>query len=170
MKTKSLVLSAILLAMGTLLHYITPPLLFGMKPDFLLVMMFLCIIITKDFKSALIVSSGAGLIAAMTTGFPGGQIPSIIDKVATGLFIYFLYAKVFKFELTNIRVGIINVLGTIISGLIFLAIGLTMVGMLDKFLIMAATIVLPTSLINTALGFVLYKSISTAGVKKLIKN
>lgn len=170
MKTKSLVLSAILLAMGTLLHYITPPLLFGVKPDFLLVMLFISIIITKDFKSTLVVSAGAGIIAAMTTGFPGGQIPSLVDKILSGILVYLIYSKVFKFELSNFKVAVLNIIGTLFSGLVFLAIALPMTGISNQFGLLALTIVLPTALINTALGYIVYKSLTMAGIKKIIKN
>src|SRR5699024_10537086 len=103
MNTKNLTRSAILLAIGTILHYVVPGIVGGMKPDFLLLMMFLAILLDLNLKSAITVSVIAGVIAALTTTFPGGQIPSIIDKVVSGLFVYYI-ANIFtkKYNLSTI--------------------------------------------------------------------
>ncbi|XYY60229.1 tryptophan transporter [Bacillus velezensis] len=45
MKTKELVIMALFAAIGAVLHSIMPPVLFGMKPDMMLVMMFMGILL-----------------------------------------------------------------------------------------------------------------------------
>ena len=51
MNTKKLVIIALLVGMGTVLHAVVPGFVFGMKPDMMLTMMFLGIILFPDFKS-----------------------------------------------------------------------------------------------------------------------
>ena len=80
MDSKKLAVSSIFLSVGLLLHYVTPALVMGVKPDFLLVMMFLAILFMDNVKEAFVLSLFAGAIAAFTTSFPMGQLPNIIDK------------------------------------------------------------------------------------------
>ena len=61
-----------------------------MKPDMMLLMMFLAIVLFPEKKNVLVVALGCGLLSALTTGFPGGQIPNIIDKLVTAFVFYFL--------------------------------------------------------------------------------
>ena len=84
MKTKDLALAAILLAIGLVLHSLVPPIFGGVKPDFLLATMVIAILSQPRLRNTLIIGAAAGLLAALTTGFPGGQIPNIIDKMASG--------------------------------------------------------------------------------------
>ncbi len=160
MKTRDMVMAAVLLALGTVLHYITPP-IFGVTPDMLLAMMFLAIFITKKFSSTVIISLVAGVLAMMTTKFPGGQIPSIIDKLVAGLVVYAIYRFVFNFELNTVKSAAINFVGTLISGLVFLsfAVFIFTPSMSSQFLTLVATVVLPASLMNTVLGVILSKSL-----------
>ncbi|MDZ7548204.1 tryptophan transporter, partial [Clostridium perfringens] len=74
MNVKRMMLNAILIAIGTLLHQITPALGLPMQPDFALAMLFIIIIINSDYKSALISSIIIGVLTALTTKFPGGQL------------------------------------------------------------------------------------------------
>jgi len=83
MKTNKIILTSLLLAIGLILHQITPGIILGMKPDLQLVFMILSIILTKNFKLALITGIAAGILCALTTTFPGGQLPNIVDKTIT---------------------------------------------------------------------------------------
>lgn len=151
MKTKNLVQAAILLAIGAVLHLVVPGIVNGMKPDFLLVTMFCALIINDDLKSTLIISVVTGLIAAATTSFPGGQIPSIIDKVVSAFTFIFLYRSVFK-NMKNKKVAtfVNTFINTFISGFIFLfsanqLFGINMPGGIS---VLILSIVLPTCIFN----------------------
>ncbi|QQK07375.1 tryptophan transporter [Miniphocaeibacter halophilus] len=168
MKTKDMILAAVLLALGTILHAITPP-IYGVTPDMLLATMFLAIFIVKNFSSTVVISLVAGVLAMLTTKFPGGQIPSIIDKLVSGIVVYFIYKYIFKFNLNTIKSGIINFVGTFSSGLVFLtfAVFVFTPSMKDSFLVLVGTVVLPASIMNTVLGIILSKSLKLS--KKLRK-
>ncbi len=56
-----------------------------MKPDMLLSMMFLGIMLFPKAKYVAVLSLGAGFISALTTQTPGGQIANMIDKPITGI-------------------------------------------------------------------------------------
>lgn len=165
MNTKNLTRSAILLAIGTILHYIVPGIIGGMKPDFLLLMMFLAILLDLNFKSALTVSVIAGVIAALTTTFPGGQIPSIIDKLISGLFVYYvavLFTK--QNKISSVFTAVISGIGTVISGVVFVGFALQIVGLPEglSFTTMVLTVVLPTALITAFFSGALYGVLARA--------
>ena len=81
--TRRLTLNAILLAMGLVLHQITPP-IFTIKPDTTLIMLFTLMVINRDsYKTCLVAGIVAGIFAGMTSAFPGAQIPNVIDKFLT---------------------------------------------------------------------------------------
>lgn len=149
MKTKKLVLSAVLLAVGLLLHYIVPGIFMGMKPDLLLSMMFVAVIVNEDFKSALVTGLVAGFLTALTTTFPGGQIPNIIDKFITVLVVYGLNTILGNKISNIIKTCIISVLGTLVSGTIFLGSAYLIVGLPTSFTALFLTVVLPATLLNS---------------------
>ena len=83
-KYKKMVMNALLLAIGAILHQITPALGLPMQPDFALAMLFIIMIINdNDYKTSLICAIITGVFTALTTKFPGGQLPNIIDKIVT---------------------------------------------------------------------------------------
>ena len=98
MKTKTLVSLSLLIGIGAALHFIIPGFFLGMKPDMMLLMMFLAITLFPAKKNVFIVALAAGAISAMTTTFPGGQIPNIIDKLATAFLFYLLFISLKKFS------------------------------------------------------------------------
>lgn len=51
MKTKELVIMALFAAIGAALHSIIPPFLGGMKPDMMLIMMFMGILLFRGCKT-----------------------------------------------------------------------------------------------------------------------
>jgi hypothetical protein len=157
MKINKIIITSLLLAIGLILHQITPGIFLGVKPDFLLVFMILSIILTKDLKITFITGIVAGVLCALSTTFPGGQLPNIIDKIITSIIIYAIYSK------TNsnspLKLTAIYFLGTIISGSIFLGSALILFGLPAPFLILFVSVVLPTSVINSLMGFSLHKLI-----------
>ena len=73
-----------------MLHTISPT--FGVaQPDFALAMMFIIILINKDYKTALFSGIIVGIFTALTTKTVGGQAPNIIDKVITANVAYLIY-------------------------------------------------------------------------------
>ena len=91
MNTKKLVIIALLVGMGTVLHAVVPGFVFGMKPDMMLTMMFLGIILFPDFKSTLLIGLATGIISGITTSMPGGFFPNIIDKFFTAFIFLALF-------------------------------------------------------------------------------
>jgi riboflavin transporter FmnP len=162
MNTKKMVLNSVFLALGAVLHHITPPIVLGMKPDFLLAVLLIILIINDDYKSCICAGIVAGLISAATTGFPGGHIPNFLDKIIT-VNVMFLFLKSLK-HLKNNKTKIVlsTLIGTIISGSVFLLIASYMVGLPAKFSVLFITVVLPASIINCILGIIMYSAISRA--------
>ncbi len=87
MKTKELALTALFLAMGLVLHQITIGLVAGMKPDFVVTMLFVAFLLLRNRRLVLPAGLAAGIITALTTSMPGGQVPNIIDKLITAFFL-----------------------------------------------------------------------------------
>ncbi|HEY8890249.1 MAG TPA: tryptophan transporter [Clostridium sp.] len=157
MKTNKIIITSLLLAIGLILHQITPGIFLGMKPDFLLIFMILSIILTKDFKMAITTGIVAGLLSALSTTFPGGQLPSIIDKTLTSIIVYVIYKNLNSDS--PLKLAGIYFLGTLISGGIFLGSALTLFGLPAPFLVLFVSIVLPTSVFNSFMGYSLQKLI-----------
>lgn len=170
MKTNKIIITSILLAIGLILGQITPGIFFGIKPDLLLVFMILSIILTKDLSIAFITGISAGILCALTTTFPGGQLPNIIDKIITSISVFIIYKN---FKTTSLlKLTSIYFLGTLISGSIFLGTALILFGLPAPFIILFATIVLPTSILNSFMGYFLQRLIITnpAFKNKFINN
>ncbi|WP_297813243.1 tryptophan transporter [uncultured Finegoldia sp.] len=153
MNTKKITVSSIFLSVGLLLHYITPALFLGVKPDFLLVMLFLSILFMDNLKEALIVGVFAGFLAAFTTSFPMGQIPNIADKVISSVIVFNLYKL---FGKVDVKSNLIFAVGTLVSGMVFLAIAIPM-GMgtenfFQLYCSMFTAVCLPTAILNTVVG------------------
>ena len=159
MKTNKIIITSLFLAIGLILHQITPGIFLGIKPDFLLVFMILSIILTKDFKITFITGIVAGVLCALTTTFPGGQLPNIIDKIITSIIVYGIYKN--SNSNSPLKLTCIYFLGTIISGSIFLGSALILIGLPAPFLILFVSIVIPTSVLNSLLGYSLHKLIIT---------
>ncbi|MGL5256471.1 MAG: tryptophan transporter [Proteocatella sp.] len=159
--TRDLVMSAVLLGIGFVLHAVTPPLFFGIKPDFMLACMFIAIIINPNLKNTVVTGVVAGIIAALTTGFPGGQLPSVIDKVVSAIFVYSMIKMFATFISSSSKkngfVCIASFLGTIVSGVVFLGTALLMFGLPAPFSALFVTVILPTSLANTFVSIIIFK-------------
>lgn len=178
MNTKKMVINALLLAIGAILHQITPALGLPMQPDFALAMLFIIMLINNnDYKTSLISAIITGVFTALTTKFPGGQLPNIIDKLITVNLMYIILLTVNKIlEYININnnikqnllVIISFPLGTLISGSAFLVSAQYIVGLPAKFSILFVTTVIPALLINTIGGFILYQAINVS-LKRIIR-
>ena len=88
MNTKRMITNAILIAVGAILHQLTPLLGVPMQPDLSLAILFIIIVYNKDYKTTLICGIIVGVFAALTTKTPGGQLPNIIDKFLTSNIMY----------------------------------------------------------------------------------
>ncbi|SFB41602.1 tryptophan transporter [Clostridium frigidicarnis] len=168
-KTKMLTINAMLLAIGAILHQITPAMGLPMQPDFALVMMIIIIVINKkDYKSILVSAIITGVFTAMTTKFPGGQLPNIADKLITSQLVYILICVLDKIKVFNkgkqnyFITTIVLPIGTLISGVVFLLSAQAIVGLPAPFIILFSTIVVPTVAINTVSGLALHKVINLA--------
>lgn len=179
MNTKKIVINALLLAIGAILHQITPALGLPMQPDFALAMLFIIMIINNnDYKTSLISAIITGVFTALTTKFPGGQLPNIIDKLITVNLMYIILLTVNKtlkyinINNNNIKQNLLVIisfpLGTLISGTAFLVSAQYIVGLPAKFSILFITTVIPALLINTIGGFIIYQTINIS-LKRIIR-
>lgn len=159
MNIKKMVVNSLLLSIGALLHQITPPLVLGMKPDFSLVMLFIVLFYNKDFKSCITAGFAIGIFSALTTGFPAGQVPNIIDKLVTTTVIYFCIKILTKRVVDQILMIIVISVGTFISGIVFLSSAAILSGIQDNFIELLSLIVIPAVIINTIIGMILYNSV-----------
>ncbi len=164
MKTKKLILSSLLLAIGFILRHLVPGVIGGMKFDLMLVFIFISIMINPSFKNVILTSLIGGILTAITTTFPGGQIPNIIDKFITGLTIYIMIKLISINSFSYINAILLGFFGTIVSGSVFLFSALLIVGLPVPFNVLFLTIVVPTSIINSILTVSIYQI-----VKKCIK-
>ena len=156
MNTKTLVSLSLLVGIGAVLHTVVPPILFGMKPDMLLTMMFLGILLFPNLKSVLLVGLTTGAMSALTTGFPGGQIANMIDKPITALMFFALVVLMKKLAKSAIAAVVLTGIGTIISGFIFLSAALLLVGLPGEFSALVKMVVLPASIVNMIVMAVIY--------------
>ena len=157
-QTRNLTVSAIFMALGLVLHLMVPGVFFGVKPDLLLSMMFISLMIVDDSKEALLIGVAGGIMSALTTGFPGGQIPNFIEKIITSLVIFYVIKTMGK-NFSVPKIILIFALGTMISGTLFLSIALTMTNQLNLFL-PSYPAVLVAMVINAILGIFLYQATS----------
>ncbi len=164
MKTKNMILTALFLAIGFILHSSVPG-IFGMKFDLFLAFMFLSIVICPNLQNALLAGAVGGIITALTTTFPGGQIPNFIDKMITALVVYYMINAMVSFKNDKIKMAIIGLIGTAVSGTVFLTSALFIVGLPAPFMVLFTSIVIPTSLTNMVITLVVYKAcmIATKG-------
>lgn len=165
--TRKLTLNSILLAIGLLLHQLTPALGFPIQPDMALAMMFVIMIMNKDdYKTCLVAGIITGVFTALTTKFPGGQIPNIIDKTITVNVVFVImyivyrlpYIKSMADKKKNLTVAaLILPIGTLVSGTAFLYSAKLIVGLPGPFSALFAVAVLPATVINLLAGLFLFK-------------
>lgn len=168
MNTKKMVTAALFLAMGYILHLIIPGLPLGsMKPDPFLAMMFLAIFFVDDFKGTIAIGAAAGLLTAMTTTFPMGQIPNIIDKMVTAPAVYLLYSML-KNANPSLRTIVIASIGTLISGTVFLGSAQVFFQLPAPFAALFIGVVLPAAVSNTVMVTVIERIMAKARVSSRV--
>lgn len=159
MNTKRMITNAILIAIGAILHQITPLLGVPMQPDLSLAMLFIIMVYNKDYKTTVICGLIVGIFAALTSKTPGGQIPNILDKFITCNIMYFILIPL-RNKLSKIRQIILLLpIGTLISGTTFLTVLMTLSGLPGgaSFATLFIAIVIPTVILNAIIGLVLFK-------------
>ena len=156
MKTKQLVINSLLLAVGFILHYVTPAIGLPMQIDFSLITLILIINLNKNsFSTCLASGVATGIFAGLTTKFPLGFIPNIIDKIMTTIFVYLLIRLLDKTTLhSKIKAIVVNAVGTLVSGVVFLVSALLLVGLPAPFSVLFITVVIPAIVVNTVIGFI----------------
>lgn len=156
MNTKNLVALSLLVGMGAVLHAVVPGFFLGMKPDMMLVMMFLGIILFPDKKSVFLVGAVTGLISGLTTTFPGGLVPNIIDKPVTAFVFFGILLALKKLNFSIYTAAGLTAIGTIVSGIVFLGSAYFIVGLPGPFTALFAAVVLPAAAFNTVFMAILY--------------
>lgn len=159
MKTKNLVLMALLVGIGTALYLVMPPVPIGggIKPDLMLTMMFVGIILFPTVRDTFILSVVTGVLSGLFSSIPGSLIPNIIDKFATGFIFFVVVLLVNKFAKNVVAYGILIGLGTLLSGTVFLSMLLLLVGeMPAAFGIMFVTGVIPATIANIIAFAIIY--------------
>ncbi|MEG0370740.1 MAG: tryptophan transporter [Clostridium sp.] len=180
MNTRKITISGVLFAAGLIIHQLMPPIL-GVTPDVQLAVLFIVILINDSFKGAIAAGIVSGIITALTTKLPGAQLPNMIDKIVSCIIMYFvliLLLKLSKYISTKSQgksglfprflqysssiysvMAIVGLLGTVVSGTVFLISLLYIVGMPPGMTIgfLFITSVIPTSIINLFLTPALYK-------------
>ena len=152
--TKQLTINALLLAVGFILHYVTPTLGIPMQIDFSLITMILVINLNRNSFNTCVASGVAtGIFSGITTKFPLGFIPNIIDKITTAIAVYLLIKLLDKTALhSKIKTIVVNAVGTLVSGIVFLSSALLLVGLPAPFFVLFVTVVLPAIAVNTVIG------------------
>jgi hypothetical protein len=158
MNTRVLVSLALLVGIGAVLHAVVPGFFFGMKPDMMLTMMFLGILLFPSKKAVSLLGIVTGIISGMTTSFPGGLIPNMIDKPITAFIFAMLFLMVKKYSQSVISAAILTAIGTIVSGAVFLTAALLLVGLPGgaTFSSLFIAVVLPATVVNTIAMAIVY--------------
>ena len=151
--TKQLVTNSLLLAVGFLLHYVTPAIGLPMQIDFSLITLILIINLNRNsFSTCIAGGIATGIFSGITTKFPLGFIPNIIDKITTAIVVYLLIRLLDKTALSSkIKAIAVNAVGTLISGVVFLASALLFTGLPAPFSLLFVTVVVPAIVLNTVI-------------------
>ena len=167
-KTKQLVTNSLLLAVGFLLHYVTPAIGLPMQIDFSLITLVLIITLNRNSFSTCIASGVAtGIFSGITTKFPLGFIPNIIDKITTAIVVYLLIKLLDKTALhSKIKTIVVNAVGTLVSGTVFLCSALLLTGLPAPFGLLFVTVVIPAIVVNTVIGFIVSNICKLGGERK----
>lgn len=162
MNTKNLVLMALLVGVGAALYVVTPGMVQGMKPDFMLTMMFIGILLFPTFKETFLLALATGVLSGLFTTFPAGFIPNVLDKAITG-FVFLAIVIIIKKLATKTAVAAVLVgFGTILSGSIFLSAALFVFGadVGATFIALFVGVVLPAVAFNVIAFIIIYPIIT----------
>ena len=155
MNTRTLVALSLFVGIGATLHLLLPGSL-SMKPDMSLLMMFLGILLFPGVKNVLLLGIATGLLSGLTTTFPGGFLPNLIDKPITAFLFYGMVLLTAKYARTVYGAALLSVIGTVISGVIFLGSAALLVGLPAPILALAVTAVVPATILNGLLMGIMY--------------
>ncbi|KIL45603.1 tryptophan transporter [Jeotgalibacillus soli] len=155
MNTRTLVALSLFVGIGAALHLLIPGSL-SMKPDMSLIMMFLGILLFPGAKNVLLLGLTTGLLSGLTTTFPGGFLPNLIDKPITAFIFYGALLLTAKYGRTVAGAAILTAIGTIISGALFLGSAALIVGLPAPIMALVVTAVLPATVVNGILMVLLY--------------
>lgn len=162
MNTKKMIINAILIAIGVLLHIAAPSIGLPAQPDFAVAMLFIIMLLNKDYKTTLFTGIIIGIFTAMTTKTPGGQLPNIIDKLVTCNIMYFVLLPLREKLNRNIQAIVALLLGTMVSGLTFLLSLATIYGIAGSIMVPIVAIVIPTAIVNVVVGMIIFKVVERA--------
>ena len=167
MNTKNLVLMALLVAVGAALYVVTPGFVQGMKPDFMLTMMFIGILLFPTAKDTFLLGITTGVLSGLFTTFPGGFVPNIVDKTVTAFIFLAAVILLSKIAQNIVAQAVLVGVGTIVSGAIFLSVALFVIGsdVGKTFGALFTLVVLPAVAFN-AIAFVIIYPIVTNLVKR----
>ena len=155
MKTKNLVLMAMLVAVGTALYLVIPGISGGMKPDFMLTMMFIGIFLFPDVRSVFLLAITTGVISGLFSTFPLGLFPNIVDKLITAFVVFAIVVTVKKITSNLIASTVLVGFGTLLSGTIFLSVAIFILGVELPFGLLFVTVVLPAIALNGVAYFII---------------
>lgn len=160
MNTKTLVQGAIFIALGTILHTVVPGFFNGMKPDFMLFCLIAYIILNPKPLPTLAMGVATGVMAALTTQVPGGQLPSMFDKIIAAFSVLFMVRAIPGKG--SLQKAVIYFLATTISGAVFLGTAMLFAGLPGDaaFTAMFVAVVLPTAALTAALGVIFERFIA----------
>nr|WP_309098932.1 tryptophan transporter [Fredinandcohnia onubensis] len=156
MNTKVLVFLALLVGMGAVLHTVMPGIYLGMKPDLLLIFMFLGIMLFPEKKYVLLVAIVGGVISALTTTFPGGQIANPVDKLLSAFVFYGMFTVARKQTQSLVMVCAITAVGILVSGFVFLNTALIIAGLPGTFIGLFIGVVIPATVMGTIAMAIIY--------------
>jgi len=106
-----------------------------------------------------LVAIATGIFTALTTGFPGGQVANMVDKMVTFLLVFAMIGPVLNNFNNKIGMAIITLVGTLISGGVFLGTAALLFGLPGPFTVLFYTIVIPASLINAFTSVIIFTSL-----------
>ncbi|WP_085992789.1 tryptophan transporter [Oceanobacillus senegalensis] len=157
MNIRILITLSLFVGIGTVLHAVVPGFVFGVKPDMLLSMMFLGIFLFPKAKYVLLLALVSGIISALTTQAPGGQIANLIDKSITAFVILALFLLLQNKVKNTINAPALTFIGTLISGSIFATVVALIAGLGEGgFIVLFTTAILPAALVNTVIMVVVF--------------
>lgn len=156
MNTKNLVLMSLLIGVGAVLYIVIPGFNGGMKPDFMLTMMFIGILLFPNVKSVFLLGVSTGVISGLFSTFPGGFVPNIIDKFVTAFVFFGLVILLHKVANKLVVAILLTCVGTLVSGTVFLSSAIFLIGANIPFVGLLVGVVLPAIAINAIAFFIIY--------------
>lgn len=157
MNTRKMTMNAILIAIGVILHVAAPSIGLPAQPDFAIAMLFIIMLLNKDYKTTIFAGIIIGIFTALTTKTVGGQLPNILDKLVTCNVMYFILLPLREKISQNAQAIILLLFGTILSGVTFLSTLALFYGIEGSLIAPILAVVIPTALVNLMIGLMVYK-------------